>query len=326
MQAKIITAGRSDIGRLRKSNQDQFAIADLHKTMAVAASSMPISGQARLLGSACGRLLLVADGMGGHRAGSRASLMALDLVINQLVNRVHWPMSADTEGEKRFIAELKQLVEATHRVIFLESQTHADYYGMGTTLTMCYIAWPAMYLVHVGDSRCYLIRDKVPQQLTLDHTVSAQFTQNVEFASQNLETSPWRHVLYNALGAGSETVVVDVQKVDLKLGDHIALCTDGFYQHISARELADELAANQDLDEACRRMVDLANTRGGNDNITVVVARCDWAPDTRKMKTVVASETPLEHLLGELKDFEPVLAEASSGADGESSGEDTVDF
>lgn len=326
MQARIVSAARSDIGRMRKSNQDQFAIADLHKSLEIESSSMPLASRARLWGSTCGRLLLVADGMGGHRAGSRASLMAMDLVINQLVNRIHWPMQSDIDDEQRFIAELKAMVEATHRVIFLESQAHADFYGMGTTLTLCYIKWPAMYLVHVGDSRCYLIRDKVAQQLTQDHTMSAQFTHNVEFASQSLENSPWRHVLYNALGAGSETVVVDVQKVELKLGDHIALCTDGFYQHITARELVDELSSSQNLDDACRRMVDTANSRGGNDNITVVVARCDWLPDTRKMTTMVASETPIEHLLTELKDFDPVLAEELAAADEGGSGEDTVDF
>jgi serine/threonine protein phosphatase PrpC len=312
MQAKILSAGRTDIGKQRESNQDQFLIADLHKSMLVEDSSLKLDCQARLYGRSFGRLLMVADGMGGHQAGSRASLLAIDLLINQLVNGMRWPTQVSAEEEARFVADLKQLFETAHKLIVREAESHAELRGMGTTLTMCYIIWPLMYVVHVGDSRCYLIRNDSARQLTRDHTLSSQLAEKGGMSAEQAESSRWSHVLYNALGAGGIEVTAEVHKETLELDDVVLLCTDGLYRHVKVQEMSDLLLRELELSEACRGLVELANFRGGHDNITVAVARCVKANSTQKPRTVVATEMTLERALGDLGGFEPEIAEDSS--------------
>ena len=315
MQARILSAGRTDVGRQRESNQDQFLIADLHKSMLIEDSSLNLDCQARLYGKSFGRLLMVADGMGGHQAGSRASLLAIDLLINQLVGGMRWPTQVTSDEESRFVADLKQLFETAHKLIVRESDKHADLRGMGTTLTMSYIIWPFMYVVHVGDSRCYLIRDEVARQLTRDHTLSSQLAEKSGKSGSDAEYSRWSHVLVNALGAGGAEVTVEVHKEQLQVDDVVVLCTDGLYRHIQPNELSDMFLRELELSEACRSLVELANFRGGQDNITVVAARCLETKGPPKVRTVVATEVTLERALGQLGGFEPQISEDSSTFD-----------
>ena len=314
MQAKIISAGRTDIGKQRTSNEDQFLIADLHKSLLVEDSSLQLDCQARLYGSSFGRLMMVADGMGGHQAGSRASLLAIDLLINQFVNSMRWPTQVSPGEEERFVDDLKQLFETAHKLIVRESQAHPEMRGMGTTLTMAYIVWPSMYVVHVGDSRCYLIRDDAAQQLTHDHTLSSQLAERGGLTAEQAESSRWSHVLVNALGAGGIQVTVEVHKVTLKLDDTVVLCTDGLYRHVKAEEMSDVLLRELELSEACRSLVELANFRGGQDNITVVASRCLKPTAEQKPRTIVATEMTLERALGGLSGFEPELDKDSAPA------------
>ena len=312
MQAKIVSAGRTDIGKQRQSNEDQFLIADLHKSLLVEDSSLKLDCQARLYGSSFGRLMMVADGMGGHQAGSRASLLAIDLLINQLVNVMRWPTQVSAGEEDRFVADLKQLFETAHKLIVRESQAHPDLRGMGTTLTMAYIVWPSMYVVHVGDSRCYLIRDETQQLLTRDHTLSSQLAERGGLTAEQAESSRWSHVLVNALGAGGIAVTVEVQKVTLQPGDAVLLCTDGLYRHVKAEEMTDVLLRELELGEACRSLIELANFRGGADNITVVISRCLQATADEQPRTIVATEMTLERALGGLSGFKPDLEKDSA--------------
>lgn len=312
MPARIISAGRTDTGKQRSSNQDQFLISDLHKSMLIEDSSLNLDCQARLYGRSFGRLLMVADGMGGHQAGNQASLLALDLLINQLVNGMRWPTRIAADEEDRFVADLKQLFETAHKLIVRQSDSHPEMRGMGTTLTMCYIIWPLMYVVHAGDSRCYLMRGNGHEQLTRDHTVSSQLAEQGGLSPEQAEASRWSHVLYNALGAGGMSVTAEVSKVTLEHGDTIVLCTDGLYRHVKAEEIVDLLQRELELADACRSLVDLANFRGGSDNITVVAAKCLPPSSKQKPRTVVATEMTLERVLGGLVGFDPEIIEDSS--------------
>jgi protein phosphatase len=262
-----------------------------------------------LYGKSFGRLLMVADGMGGHQAGSRASLLAIDLLINQMVNGMRWPTRISAEEEDRFVLDLKQLFETAHKMIVRESETHLDMRGMGTTLSMSYIIWPLMYVVHVGDSRCYLIRDGVAKQLTRDHTLSSQLAEKSGMTAEQAENSHWSHILYNALGAGGSEVTVEVQRVTLQQEDVVFLCTDGLYRHVKAVEIADLFIRELELDETCRSLIELANFRGGQDNITVVAARCLRAKSGERPRTVVAAEMTLERALGDLHGYHPDITE-----------------
>lgn len=305
MLAKITSAGRTDIGKKRQNNQDQYLIADLNKSMLVQSTSLNLETQSRLYGMSHGKLFMVADGMGGHQGGNRASVLAIDLLINQLLNSMHWFLQMDkpqVEREQGFIADLKQMLQRAHEAIERESNVGLTNRGMGTTLTMAYVIWPWMYVVHAGDSRCYLLRDGELQQLTRDHTISNQLVEQGGMTREEAETSRWSNVLYNALGAGASHVDAEVHKVALQPEDTILLCTDGLYRYIPEKDLCDVLLSENEPLECCRSFIEMANYRGGADNITAIVARLG-KPDEEEPKTRVAAEITLERLLGDVTGF-----------------------
>ena len=302
MLAKIISAGRTDIGKKRDSNQDQYLIADLNKSMLVQSTSLNLETQSRLYGMSHGKLFMVADGMGGHQGGNRAAVLAMDLLINQFLNSMHWFMQVDrpqTEREQGFITDLKHMLQRAHEAIENDSSQSAERRGMGTTLTMAYVIWPWMYVVHAGDSRCYLLRDGQMQQITHDHTVSNQLVAQGGMSREEAAASRWSNVLYNALGAGASSVEADVHKVALQPEDTVLLCTDGLYRYVPDVELRDILQSEVEPLECCRAFIELANLRGGADNITAVVARLGH-PEDAPPTTRAAAEVTLERLLGDI--------------------------
>ncbi len=305
MLAKITSAGRTDIGKKRENNQDQYLIADLNKSMLVQSTSLELETQSRLYGMSHGKLFMVADGMGGHQGGNRASKLAIDQLINQLLNSMHWFMQMDKseeEREKGFIADLKRMLQKAHEAIEAESKEVVARKGMGTTLTMAYVIWPWMYVVHAGDSRCYLLRGDMLQQLTYDHTVSNQLIEKGGMSREEAEASRWSNVLYNALGAGAAAVEAEVHKVALLPDDIILLCTDGLYRYVSNDEMRGILLSELEPQECCRSFIELANYRGGADNITAIVAKLGQ-PEIDVPKTRVAAEVTLERLLGDVTGF-----------------------
>ena len=273
MLAKVSCAGQTDIGRRRENNQDQFLIAELHKSMLAQSSSLELAPESRLFGPAYARLFIVADGMGGHQAGNRASALAIEMLINQLVDSLYWLQPGDAERESRFMDQLKHMFTLAHRAIERESIAQAEHRGMGTTLTMAYVLWPTAYVVHAGDSRCYLVRNREIRQVTTDHTVSNQLVRQGGLKQEDAQSSPWSNVLFNALGAGGREVEAEVYKVGLQNEDVLILCSDGLYRHVADHEVRD--LASQDLEPSacCQAMIDLTNQRGGIDNVTVIVAR-----------------------------------------------------
>ena len=310
MLAKIISAGRTDTGKKRDSNQDQFLIADLNKSMLVQSTSLELEAQSRIYGMSHGKLMMVADGMGGHQGGNRASRMAIDLLINQLLNSMHWFSSSENDEASReagFIEDLKRLMQHAHEAIENEARAEIKKKGMGTTLTVAYVIWPWMYVLHAGDSRCYLLRDGEIRQLTRDHTVSNQLVEKGGMTLEEANNSRWSNVLYNALGAGAAAVVPEVHKVPLQPGDTIMLCTDGLYRHVRDNEIRELLETELEPQESCRSLIELANFRGGLDNITAVVARLGDPEDDSHPKTKVAAEITLERLLRETTGFQPLV-------------------
>jgi len=302
MLAKIKSAGRTDIGKKRESNQDQFLIADLNKSMLVQATSLNLETKSRLYGMSHGKLFMVADGMGGHQGGNRAAVLAIDLLINQLLNSMHWFLQMDKPQEEReqgFIADLKVMLQRAHEAIEKEAHQALSHRGMGTTLTMAYVIWPWMYVVHAGDSRCYLLRQEQLQQITRDHTVSNQLVAQGGMTKEEADASRWSNVLYNALGAGARSVEAEVHKVALQPEDTILLCTDGLYRHVTDTELVGIMLSDAEPQDCCRSLIDMANFRGGADNITAIVARLG-KPDEDEPKTRVAAEVTLERLLADV--------------------------
>ncbi len=267
--------GLTDVGRRRTENQDQFLIAELRKSMVVKTTSLPLEENATLHGRIRGELLVVADGMGGHAAGQRASSVALDHMIAQLLNRMNFFFHLEHGRDDTFVDALKDLLQQTHERILAEAAHNADEQGMGTTLTMAYIVWPRMYVVHVGDSRCYLIRKGRCEQLTTDHTLARKLVDSGGMKPEDEAHSRWTHVLWNVLGGrGGHELFAEVRRVELVESDTVLLCSDGLSRYLSTETLGEVVTeGHDDIQSICHRLVGLANAAGGEDNITVVVYR-----------------------------------------------------
>ena len=267
------TFGLTDIGMKRAVNQDQFLIAELSKSMLVSASSLGEIETGRLFGGIKGQVLLVADGSGGNAGVEKASSLVLQHLISRLLNSVHWFFQSDTGSEEEFIDGLKNLLIDAHTRVLEESRENHAVAGMGTTLTMAYIHWPTMYVVHAGDSRCYLIRDGVAQQLTKDHTLARQMVEAGGMKPEDEATSRWSNVLWNVVGGNSQReLLAEVHRVDLRDDDSVVLCSDGLYRYLDQKQIAKMLANQPDASVLCKQLVDLANGRGGEDNVTVIVS------------------------------------------------------
>ena len=266
--------GLSDIGLQRSSNQDQFLVARLNKSMLVSSTSLPIGVPSRLYGQDRGWVLLVADGMGGHAAGETASSLAIDHLTRELLNSVHWYFLDGRDNEAEFVDNLKILLQKAHSRILFESAQHDSQRGMGTTLTMAYLIWPRLYVAHAGDSRCYLIRKGTAGQLTTDHTLARQMVESGGLKPEDEAGSKWSNVLWNVLGGRADgQLVAEIHRAELLPGDSVVLCSDGLHRYVDSEQLAQIIDESADPQVACQRLIKIANDAGGEDNITVIVCQ-----------------------------------------------------
>lgn len=208
-------------------------------------------------------LVLVADGMGGHQAGEVASAMAAASVRAS---------AQKMAGREISVKSAVSWVRRANKVIYQAANEDLSRSGMGTTLTFLYFMKGHAMLAHVGDSRCYLIRDGEIQQLSRDHSLVAELVRTGRITEEQAKTHPYRNVITRALGTDS-TIAVDAQDIDIDANDVFLLCSDGLSNYIEPTELLE--AVNQySSDEICDYLVGIALERGGRDNITVVVAYC----------------------------------------------------
>lgn len=238
---KLTAAGISDVGCRRSNNEDAFGIFEYED-------------------STRGCLLILADGMGGAKAGEIASRLAVDTV------------RSGYEGKKTGLSArdaLEHAVENANRVIHDRSRTDKDLEGMGTTCTAASIVGRDLTIAHVGDSRAYLVKGGSIQTLTEDHTLAAELA---GLGSSKGAAARSSNQLTRSLGT-QETVAVDVppHAVRLEDGSTLVLCSDGLSNMVEPGEILD-VVRQESPEEACRTLVELARARGGPDNITVVVA------------------------------------------------------
>ena len=266
--------GLTDPGKKRSENQDQFLIADLIKTMQINDTSLQMHAHSCLSGRSQGKLLVVADGMGGHAGGERASALAVETLNTYLLNTMHWLFRLEEHREQDFEQDLKAALNECDKAIRAEASAIPQERGMGTTITMAYLIQPRMYIVHAGDSRCYLLREGELRQLTTDHTIAEAFVEAGVLQPDEANTSRWSHVLWNVVGGNEQKLKPIVYKGELARGDVVLVCSDGLTRHVSNDELAEILDTSPTASNACERLVEAANDAGGTDNISVVVARC----------------------------------------------------
>lgn len=267
---------RTHPGRVRSNNEDNYLVVRRRRVRDVVLTSL---GEGTLPESELVTYTMaVADGMGGHKFGELASLMALRSGWEIGGAEIRWTVSESRREAEVMKIKARLYFQLIHRSILAEAEGNPKLRGMGTTLTVCYTTGHALFVVHVGDSRAYLHRGGTIEQLTHDHTLAQERIDAGQIEPDSPEALRVRHILTNSLGAGWDSVEVDVGHHRLEGGDRLLLCTDGLSDLVADDELARALDDHPDPNDAARALVDLALDRGGGDNVTAVVGRYEF-PD-----------------------------------------------
>jgi PPM family protein phosphatase len=274
----VRSCGISDRGRVRATNEDHFLIAEIARTLWVHNSNL--LQKATQFGRNRGHLFLVADGMGGHQAGETASALGVASVEEYVLHILKKCLHFQTADEAAILKEFQSALQQADARLCDEAADHPEFAGMGTTVTLAFVSGWKLFVVHAGDSRCYLFRGGRLEQLTEDHTVTAELVRQGVIEPGDVKRHRYRHVLTNVVGGGSLGVRVDVQRLDLEAGDVVLLCSDGLTEMLSVERIAAVLSREEPT-VACEKLVAEANHRGGRDNVTIVIARFD-APKTRE--------------------------------------------
>lgn len=255
----LAVGARSDVGRARPVNEDTI-----------------YAGEFRTEDGTIGFLLLVADGMGGAQAGEVASGMASATLKELLTEALSAGLPVEDEG---WHTVLRQAVAEANRRIYDHAQADPARRGMGTTITVAVVAGKRAHLAHVGDSRAYLLNRSGVNgeggtwlQLTTDHTIVARLADIGQITHEEARVHPQRHMLYRSLGT-DPTTDIDTVSQALAPGDVLLLCSDGLVNYVEDAELARIVLDEPGVSRPAEQLVALANERGGNDNISVVIAR-----------------------------------------------------
>lgn len=264
--------GLTDCGKVRKVNQDQFLIATMHKMLEIQQTSLPNHTRERLTSGAMARLILVADGVGGGAAGEEASGLALEAVAYYVTTSMQCFYKLESDLEADLLYALETSVQNSHRMVQSAAASSPEYTGMATTLTVAHMLWPNVYIVHVGDSRAYLLRNGKIAQLTRDQTLAQGLVDEGVMSADSAERSPLSHVLSSAVG---KEIAPASSSVQVQAGDVLMLCTDGLTKHVTDEQIKSSLAAGESAEETCRGLVTQALDGGGTDNVTAVVSRFD---------------------------------------------------
>ena len=275
-RARPVTAdvdcfGLTHQGKVRRKNDDHFLIASLHKLMRVHQTSLPDPDAMPLVSESRGFLFMVADGVGGRPHGDLASGTALRYIAQYVTHLMDLYHRLDPERETQFLAELEKSVQRSHEILVAETERAGEGRGGATTLTMVAAVWPRAYLVQVGDSRCYRLRDGALERMSRDQTMAQALVEQGALSPSDAEHSPLRNMLASALG-GNEARPMTAT-TDIRWDDVMLMCTDGLTKHVPEAEIEAELRGTASAEETCRRLVDLALERGGSDNVTVLVSR-----------------------------------------------------
>ncbi|MBI5545133.1 MAG: Stp1/IreP family PP2C-type Ser/Thr phosphatase, partial [Deltaproteobacteria bacterium] len=257
MPMQVHAYGLTDVGRKRQGNEDSFTVDQAHG------------------------IYIVADGMGGHNAGEVASARAIEVVQKYLVDHFQvmeqFSENPTPQNSQAAQALIEQAIQTACSDIYKTAQADAAKRGMGTTFVGLFLAGDKAVVGHVGDSRCYLLRQGQAHKLTEDHTlISAQLKAGT-ITKAEAQKSPYRNVITRAVGI-QESVQVDTLPIDLMPGDLFMLCSDGLHGYLSDEETPGLLGAAP-WDQLPKKLIDLANTRGGKDNITCIAVGVGGEPN-----------------------------------------------
>jgi len=214
-------------------------------------------------------IFAVADGMGGHQAGDAASMQAVRS-LKEFIESSNCGLPNLSSEDLFYLAE--NTVKKANLEIYNSSLSDPGKTGMGTTFTVGFLYGKKLFLAHVGDSRAYRVKDEEMERLTRDHSVVEEMVIEGRLSPEEARLHPQRNVLTRALGTLPD-IDVDVLEVELNNGEGLLFCTDGLTSHLNEEEIQRIIMEEKDQPkEAAEKMVNLANSRGGQDNITLILA------------------------------------------------------
>jgi protein phosphatase len=264
--------GLTHSGRVRSSNQDHFLLATVHPQVVVHATSLPDSDRVPMLGQRVATLMLVADGVGGTSGGAEASQLAVEAITDYVASSLRCYHLAGDSHDGAFEAALRSAAFEAHAKVRAEAASHPDTPRMATTLTIAIVTWPWVYVVQVGDSRCYRYIPGEMHQVTKDQTMAQALADQGALPREKITTSPLNNILVSAIGGDrAEPDVIRFEIRDRR--SVVLLCTDGLTKHVSDEEIADHIDRMTSAEQLCRDLVALALERGGSDNVTIIAGR-----------------------------------------------------
>lgn len=277
--------GLTHPGKVRKENQDHFLVCTVHPEVVVHGTSLPSIDRLPLRGERLATLMLVADGVGGSAAGGEASQLATETITGYVSSTLRSYHAAGSSGEHEFYEALRAAALEAHEAVSVEGASRAGSHpgsgSMATTLTLAIAVWPWMYVVQVGDSRCYRYTRGTLSQITRDQTIAQHLVEQGILHPDQAAKSPLSSVLASSIG-GREAFP-EVNRIDIRRREASAVlvCSDGLTREVSDEEIAEHLGAMKSSEQVSRDLLSLALERGGHDNITIVVARVKPEDDER---------------------------------------------
>ncbi|MDY0234423.1 MAG: Stp1/IreP family PP2C-type Ser/Thr phosphatase [Gudongella sp.] len=242
----MIIGGGSNKGLVREINQDCMYIARKN----------------------CLPLFIVADGMGGHKAGEIASKLTVDIVRKDITLN-----ASKISNQDEVYSTIKKAIELANSEVYNYSLSHSECNGMGTTVTLGYVYNNNYFIVaHVGDSRAYYLRNKHLIKITEDHSLVNELIKTGEITRSEALTHPQRNVILRAVGTSPE-IDIDIYSIEIKKEDIFIICSDGLTNMIDEPEIQDIFEKTEDIENACELAIESAINKGGKDNITVIGIR-----------------------------------------------------
>ncbi|MBR6729275.1 MAG: Stp1/IreP family PP2C-type Ser/Thr phosphatase [Clostridia bacterium] len=243
-------SGCTDLGKSRPVNEDGYYISEYSAELDAIYA-------------------IVADGMGGHQAGEVASGLALRQ-MSEVINQ-GFSGGMDEPSIKSLLATA---MRRANESIYKMSLSKEGLAGMGTTATLCLVAGETGIVVHVGDSRAYMLRGGILHQITTDHSLVQELLKSGQITQEEAEHHPQKNVITRALGTEAG-VDIDIYEFSVLPGDCILLCTDGLSNLVREQEMQELMEREKDIDSLAKQLVAAANSKGGYDNITAVILKKD---------------------------------------------------
>jgi len=270
MDDEIDVFGLTHPGKVRKDNQDHFLICALQKRIEVYHTSLPPESRPRFTDDRLAFIAVVADGVGGHAAGEEASRFALEGITRYVAEAAHIYYTTDP-SDTSFTHVLEESALKVHAEISKKSEGAPGQRGMATTLTLWLGVWPGGYLLQVGDSRCYQLKDGELTQMSRDQTMAEDFVEQGVFTRDDPAHKRLSHILSSAIGGPDAAPAV--RGFEQAWGNVGLLCSDGLTRHVSDERIRERLMSMTSAKQACESLLQDALDGGGEDNITIIVGR-----------------------------------------------------